>query len=226
MPSTPSPRAQASSSRGLTTTDEKDRLVQAVRIVRPEKRTVVPEAVYGESSWESVDQAVWRATWDAEFAAADPWRTEEMTLVTGVLLPVWAHLPQKRAWVRRVKAPDGRRWLGRVLDPADVAKLKTALGLSDTATLVAKSGNAEAMILKEGASIALAGGFWLRRARVMDAWRIEVVNSGTQRTAFQALGCFLEIVNYQPRVFVPTGADVLGKVLDRWPAESITAMAA
>ena len=34
-----------------------------------------------------------------------------LTLVTGLLLPVWTHLPSKGSQVRRVKAPDGRRWL-------------------------------------------------------------------------------------------------------------------
>ena len=214
---------------GLTTTDDKDQLVRAVRIRRPERETKSTLASYEESAWAPVDPAVWRAAWDAEVAAADPWWREELHLVTGVLLPVWSHLPTSRAWVRRVKAPDGRRWLGRVLEPVDVARLKTALGLTDTATTVAAAaadGNAEAMILKQGAGIGLTGGCWLRRAKIMDAWRIEVVGGGAQRSAFQALGCFVEIIDYQLRVFVPVGGEVLGRVLERWPAQSIEPKAA
>ena len=136
-----------------------------------------------------VPQAVWRATWDAEIAGAEPWRTRQLTLVTGLLLPVWGSLPSKRTYVRRLKAPDGRRWLGRVLDPTDVTKLKIALGLSDAAAAVGDGENARAMILGENSSIALKDGLWLRRARVMDRYRIEVVGAGPQRSAFQALGC-------------------------------------
>ena len=211
---------------GLTTTDDKDQLVKAVRIRRPTKETKTALSIYQESAWEIADPGLWRATWDGEVATADPWVREELALATGVLLPIWSHLPQQRAWVRRVKAPDGRRWLGRVLELTDVAKLKLALGLSDTASAVAVDGRAEAMILEDGASIGLTGGYWLRRARVMDSWRIEVVGGAAQRTAFQSKGCFLEIINYQPRVFVPSGSEVLAGVLANWPAQSITAAAA
>ncbi len=212
--------------RGLTTTDDADRLVKAVRLIRPQHQTVAPETVHAESAWTVVDSAIWRAAWDAEVLATDPFHTREINLVTGLLLPVWNHLPAKGAQVRRVKAPDGRRWLGRVLQAADVAKLKTALGLTDTASAVATPGTAEAILLKEGASISIAGGFWLRRARVMDAWRIEVVGAGSQRSAFQAIGCNVEIINYQPRLFCPVGSDVLRRLLAHWPAQSIIAKAA
>ncbi len=211
---------------GVTTTDDRDQLIKAVRLHRPDGPSKTPVTAYAESAWEPVDAAVWRAAWDPEVAAADPWWREEVHLVTGVLLPIWSHLPTSRAWVRRVKAPDGRRWLGRRLEAVDVAKLKVALGLTDVATAVASDEDLEPRLLKEGVSIGLVGGLWLRRAKVMDAWRIEVVGAQAQRRAFQALGCFVEVINYQPRTFVPTGGEVLARVLERWPAESVTSLAA
>ena len=195
-------------------------------MIRPGQQGVTAEAVHAESAWRIVDAAIWQAAWDAEVLSADPFHTREVSLITGLLLPVWSHLPAKGAQVRRVKAPDGRRWLGRLLQAADIAKLKTSLGLTDTASAVAADGAAEAMILADGASIAIAGGFWLRRARVMDAWRIEVVGATAQRGAFQALGCNVEIINYQPRLFCPVGGEVLGRVLAKWPAMSVMAKAA
>jgi hypothetical protein len=213
--------------KGLTTTDDEDRLVQAVRLIRAEKRTVLPLKTYEESAWEPVAEPIWRATWDAEVAGADPWHTRELVLVTGLLLPVWSSLPSKRTFVRRLKAPDGRRWLGRVLDPTDVTKLKIALGLSDTATAVGGGDNAANMILRENSAIALTGGFWLRRAKVMDRYRLEVVGAGSQRAMFQALGCFVEIINYTPRVFVPVDQPgVLSAILAKWPAQTILPAAA
>ena len=212
--------------RGLTTTDDDDRLIQAVRLHRPEKRTVLSLKAYEESAWEAVPEPVWRASWDNEVASADPWQTRELTLVTGLLLPIWASLPSKRTFVRRLKAPDGRRWLGRVLDPTDVAKLKIALGLTDAAQAVS-GGAASSLLMEENSSIALSGGFWLRRAKVMDRHRIEVVGAASQRLSFVSLGCFVEIINYTPRVFVPTDKpQVLAAILERWPAQTILAAAA
>jgi hypothetical protein len=199
---------------GLTTTNDDDRLVPAVRLIRPEKRSVAPLKAYAESAWEGTDEAAWRAAWDAELAAADPWVTRELVLVAGLLLP-------------RLKAPDGRRWLGRLLDPAQVTPLKIALGLTDTASAVGDGEAATRLVLSEGASVALSGGLWLRRAKVMDRWRLEIVGAGAQRTSFVALGCFVEIIAYTPRVFVPTDRpDVLSEILDRWPAQTILPAAA
>jgi hypothetical protein len=208
--------------KGLTTTDDADRLIPAVRIIRPEKRSIAPLKGFEESAWESADEASWRDAWAAEIAAADPWVSRELVLVTGLLLPIWASLPDKRTRVRRLKAPDGRRWLGRELDPAQIAPLKIALGLTDTANAVGDGTRAAALVLREGAAIALTGGLWLRRARVMDRHRLEVVGATAQRSAFVALGCFVEIIAYTPRVFVPTDQpQVLTAILAKWPAQTL-----
>jgi hypothetical protein len=83
------------------------------------------------------------------------------------------------------------------------------------------------LVLSEGASVALSGGLWLRRAKVMDRWRLEIVGAGAQRASFVALGCFVEIIAYTPRVFVPTDRpDVLSEILNRWPAQTILPAAA
>lgn len=208
--------------KGLTTTNDDYRLVPAVRIIRPENRKVVPLKLYQESAWDPVDEATWRAAWEAEIAAADPWNTRTLALATGLLLPIWTKLPAKQSQVRRLKAPDGRRWLGRVLDPAQVPQLKIALGLSDAASAVGDAASAMQLILQGDTALSLATGLWARRARVMDRWRIEIVGAAQQRSAFTALGCFVEIISYTPRVFVPTDKpEVLEAVLKRWPVESL-----
>lgn len=205
---------------GLTTADDNDRLLPAVRLRRPEGRSLETAKVFEESAWAAVEVSAWREAWDAEVAATDPWRSREVTLATGLLLPVWARLPGRGAQVRRVKAPDGRRWLGRVLDPAQVASLKSALGL----TSLAEAWSDGALVLGEtverGVQLRLAGGLWLRRARVMDRWRLEVVGGAGDRDALVALGCFTEIIAYTLRVFVPLDRpEVVASVVARHAVE-------
>jgi hypothetical protein len=212
---------------GLTTTNDDDRLIPAVRLIRPEKRTIASLKGFEESAWENAGEAAWRAAWEAEIAAADPWVSREMVLVSGLLLPIWSCLPDKVNSVRRLKAPDGRRWLGRVLDPGQVPQLKIALGLSDIASVVGDGAKASALVLQEGAALSIAGGLWLRRAKVMDRYRLEVVGAASQRAAFMAIGCFVEIIAYTPRVFVPTDRpEVLTAILAKWPAQTILPKAA
>lgn len=213
--------------RGLTTTDDEDRLIPAVRLVRPEKQTIASLKGFEESAWEGVAPETWRAAWDREVAEADPWITRDLVLVSGLLLPIWTHLPDKGTSVRRLKAPNGRRWLGRLLDPGQVPALKVALGLTDLAAAYADGDQARAAILDDGTAIAIAGGLWLRRAKVMDRYRIEVVGGAGQRSGFQALGCFTEIISYAPRVFVPADKpEVLAAILAKWPAQSVLPKAA
>jgi predicted RNA methylase len=212
---------------GLTTTNDDDRLIPAVRLIRPEKRSIASLKGFEESAWEDAGEAAWRTAWEKEIAEADPWVARDLVLVSGLLLPIWSSLPDKATSVRRLKAPDGRRWLGRVLDPGQVPQLKVAMGLTDTASAFSDGGSTTPLILDEGASLALSGGLWLRRAKVMDRYRIEVVGAASQRSAFTALGCFVEIIAYTARVFVPTDKpEVMTAVLAKWPVQSVLPAAA
>jgi len=203
---------------GLTTTDDKDRLLPAVRLRRPDGKSLETARAFEESAWAVAEVGAWRAAWEAEIAEADPWRTRQLTLATGLLLPVWARLPAKGAQVRRVKAPDGRRWLGRVLEPAQVAALKAALGVTSLAAAWADGATVLRDTLEGGVQLGLGGGLWLRRARVMDRWRLEVVGGAGDRAALVALGCFTEIIAYTLRVFVPVDRpEVAVAVLERHP---------
>lgn len=66
------------------------------------------------------------------------------------------------------------------------------------------------------------GGLWLKRSRVMDRWRIEVVGGRTDRDALVASGCFVEIIAFTPRVFVPVDRPtVLEAVLRRHPVQTV-----
>lgn len=207
---------------GLTTTTDDDRLVSAVRLLRPDQRQVMPEKAFEESAWTETDEGGWRAIWDEEVARTDPWRTRQLTLATGLLLPIWGRLPAKGCSVRRVRAPDGRRWLGRVLDPVQAASLKTALGLTEVGDAWADGAQTAAMVLDRNVQLALSGGFWLKRSRVMDRWRLEIVGGRADRDALVALGCFVEIIAYAPRVFAPVDRpDVVEAVLRRHPVQSV-----
>jgi len=208
--------------RGLTTATDEDRLVPAVRLVRPDDRQTLAERAFEESSWRPATAADWRRAWDQEVADTDPWRRRELTLATGLLLPIWGRLPARGCSVRRVRAPDGRRWLGRVLDAVQARGLKAALGLTDVSEAWSDGAGTAAALLDRSVQLSLEGGLWLKRARVMDRWRLEIVGGRTDRNALVALGCFVEIIAFTPRVFVPVDrADVVEAVLRRHPVLTV-----
>lgn len=207
---------------GLTTATDEDRLVAAVRLIRPDGRQTLPERTFEESAWKPAATDEWRRVWDEEVAGTDPWRTRELTLATGLLLPIWGRLPARGCSVRRVRAPDGRRWLGRVLDEVQAQSLKASLGLTDVGEAWSDGARTAATLLDRNVQLSLEGGLWLKRSRVMDRWRIEVVGGRTDRDALVALGCFVEIIAFTPRVFVPTDrSEVVEAVLRRHPVQTV-----
>ena len=207
---------------GLTTSTDENRLITAVRLVRPDDRQTMAEKTFEESAWKPAEVSTWRRVWDQEVAGTDPWRTRELTLATGLLLPIWGRLPARGCSVRRVRAPDGRRWLGRVVDQVQARTLKTSLGLTDVAEVWADGARTAATILDRNVQLSLEGGLWLKRSRVMDRWRIEVVGGRTDRDALVASGCFVEIIAYTARVFVPVERPtVLEVVLRRHPVQTV-----
>ncbi|MDI1280041.1 bifunctional class I SAM-dependent methyltransferase/DEAD/DEAH box helicase [Brevundimonas sp.] len=207
---------------GLTTATDEDRLVAAVRLIRPDGRQTLSEKTFEESAWKPAVIDEWRRVWDEEVAGTDPWLRRELTLATGLLLPIWGRLPARGCSVRRVRAPDGRRWLGRVLDETQARALKASLGLGDIGDAWADGARTAASLLDSRVQLCLDGGLWLKRARVMDRWRIEVVGGRTDRDALVALGCFVEIIAFTPRVFIPVDRPrVLEAVLRRHPVQSV-----
>ena len=71
----------------------------------------------------------------------------------------------------------------------------------------------------------LADGHHLRRARVMDAVRIELTGfSDGAVDRLKAIGLFSEIIAWRLRLFVPTdarGADILAVLMERHPLRHI-----
>jgi len=209
---------------GFIRTDEEGRMHRAVRIYRPDRHSISISVVdFQETAWTEAPYEVWLATWDAEVVNADPFDTRQIALVTGMLLPIWQKLPSRGGYVRRLKAPDGRRWLGRTLDPLELPQLRVDLGLTDVATITSNGDDVLKMVLHDGTELELSGGFWLRRVRVMDSWRIEVVNGRARLQEFKLLGAFVEIIQHAPRVFV-SSPDALTRILAKWPASRIVPM--
>jgi hypothetical protein len=87
-------------------------------------------------------------------------------------------------------------------------------------------GEADRPALTEGRTVLeLAEGLQLRRVRLMGAHRIELSGfTDTMRDRLRTYGLFAEIIAWKLRMFMPTdadGAEVLAKVLDRYPIERI-----
>jgi hypothetical protein len=140
----------------------------------------------------------------------------ELHIVTGLLLPIWKRLPDESTRVYRLQTDDGARIVGRRVSPAWAASV-----LADDAPVLA-AGQALAL-LRDGLGVLdLDGGLQLRRSRLMQVNRIELIGfSSTAVDRLKAIGLFSEIVSWKLRLFVPddllTGSAVLERLFERHP---------
>jgi hypothetical protein len=201
--------------------DDEGRVTRQMRLVRPRGREVLTEAAYAESAWEPCPPDRFAALWTAAVAALPEMETEEIALVSGLVLPVWKTLPDGDLRIRRVATDSGMTLIGRVLAPDQLAGVAGALSPlnADDALAVARA------VMVENRVVPLAQGARLKRRLVGQRQRCEIENPPADMVrALKAAGCFVELIQYRARVFVkldqelrPEGVAALEAVLKLLP---------
>jgi hypothetical protein len=145
--------------------------------------------------------------WQAECARVADYSDSEFYIIAGLLLPIWDRLPSDSMRVYCFAADDGERVIGRLVAPEALARAYEGLGVTGAPTLSpAEAWNA---VRERGAVLDLAGGLQVRRAMVMNAWRVELTGlSGGAVPQFKALGLTSEIIAWRLRLFLPATEDV------------------
>ena len=173
-----------------------------VRLVRPMARDGMSVAELERSQWRPADEAAFAAAWEAEVAATPEFSRRSFTLVTGLLLPIWDRLPQENLRVYRLQTDDGLRLIGRLVAPEALQSVYASLGVEGSAALAPEE--AWAAVMERGGRLELAGGWSLRRTRVMGHDRCELTGfTDGQVDRLKALGLMGEIVAYRLRLYVP-----------------------
>jgi len=191
-------------------------------MIRPRGREVMTRAAFAESAWEPCAPERFAALWDAAVAALPEVETEELALVSGLILPVWKHLPKDEPRIRRLATDCGQRLIGRIVAPDQLGDLAGALRPldPDSPASVARA------VMIENRTVALMHGVRLRRRLVGGRQRCEIEGAPAGMVpSLKAAGCFVEIIQYQARVFVPLDMDLspehvaaLKRVLEILPA--------
>ena len=170
-----------------------------------------------------------RALWAAGVDAAPEFTTEPIHLVTGTILPIWDRIAghpriyRAQTDVAGPHGPAGERMIGRAVMPEHLSATLKALGASGDRVDITPEALAERLLA--GAEADLANGWQLRRRRVANEPRIELV--GPDYAAMRELeadGVFAEVHAFRTRFFVPTGeraARVLQAVTEHRPVVEI-----
>jgi len=200
-------------------TDEETGAVhKRFEMVRPNDREKILVSTFGETAWARAPRETFLALWAREVAETPEFREDEFGLVTGLIMPLWSLLAEKRPIVYRLTDDDGATHLGRYIAPAMIAPLLAACGVGGAGSHITAPDVIDAM--KRSERIALQGEAFIACARVMDRERIEVRDyPPSWLEGLKAAGCFTEIISWRTRVFVPNDErreEIVARVLARF----------
>jgi hypothetical protein len=196
-------------------TDEEGRLIAMNRLVRPTGSDRVDAASLWHTHWTNIDADLFQARWEEEVAEAQSKvDIETISIATGLLLPVWHKLPADDVRVWRVADGAGHSLLGRIVPDHAIGALASAFGIDaelrltpDQIIAAAKDG--------PGAPLAALGAAHLVTALVNGQRRLEIRDFPPERREWlKSLGCFVEIIAYKTRLFLPVdrATDIIGTI--------------
>ena len=193
---------------------------ERLRLIRPLSRDAVSKARIADSHWQIATREDFALLWQKELDEIPPTRSSEIHLVTGLLLPVWKHLPRGNSKVYRLGTDEGERIVGRLIQTADVPNLRAAFNLDGGPALSTE--DAHLQLLSGSPRIELRSGLGLRLSMLMGAKRIELTGfRDTEVEQLKAFGFFSEIVSWRLRLFLPIettiGVDVLTRLFTLYP---------
>jgi predicted RNA methylase len=195
-----------------------------VRLLRPTDEVRFGLEALAETHWQPADRKQFCELWEAELATVPEFVTSAFHIVTGLLLPIWRRLPDHDCKVYRIQTDAGERVIGRHIAPALVATLFRNLGLDHVPRLAPEE--AWTGLVEGRIGLQLADGLILRRGRVMNDYRVELIGFTEAMVArLKALGLVSEIISWKLRLFIPAsaqGSTILAMLLDRYPLVSVT----
>jgi len=195
-----------------------------VRLVRPTDELRFGLDALAETHWQPADRKLFCEHWQTEVAAVPEFTTSSFHIVTGLLLPIWRRLPEHDCQVYRIQTDAGERIIGRHIAPALVATMLRNLGIDHVPTLAPDE--AWTGLIEGRIGLQLADGLVLRRSRVMNDYRIELIGfTEAMVPRLKALGLVSEIISWKLRMFIPTGghgAAMLAALLERHTLVGVT----
>ncbi|AID34362.2 methylase [Mesorhizobium huakuii] len=199
-----------------------------VRLLRPTDELRFGLDALAETHWQPADRKLFCDLWQTEVAAVPEFTTSTFHIVTGLLLPIWRRLPDHDCQVYRIQTDAGERIIGRHIAPTQVATMLRNLGVDHVPSLSAD--DAWAGVIDGRIGLQLADGLVLRRSRVMNDYRVELIGfTDAMVPRLKALGLISEIISWKLRLFIPTsalGSAILASLLERHTLVGVTDRAA
>lgn len=198
--------------------DEDGKARPQVKLARPKHDDLMSRDAFERSRWAPCSEAACRAAWSAEADDCSGQVDEEIvTLLSGLILPLWKFLEADTMRVRRVKTDCGQSLLGPLLSARAIETLQNLIGFTE------RDDRSPAAIWSAVMSFGKAvyvEPVTFKARRSFGDLRFEIANVPREDLAvLKSFGCVTEIIQYKTHVFVPNNGDqltILAKVLDQY----------
>jgi len=164
------------------------------------------------NNWDMLTPETAEKLWNDAVSELPEFRTNNLHLIGGTVLPVWDKLPSENVRIYRVLTTDGDMLIGRVIPEDMIDATLDRLGATrekekiETADLLKH--------IKNGDTVHLDNDWRIVQRRVSNEQRIEVIGADYLYSDLLAKkGVFTERISYQTRYFIPAEKDTI-KILD------------
>ena len=195
-------------------------VIGRVELLRPMSEDRMLELELASSQWEEVSDFKFETAWSNEVEDVPEMTVSRITMISGLLLPIWDQLPTNNMRIYRLQTDDGERAIGRMVTQDELANVYSSLGLSVQIHLT--TDELLEAVMDRDRKITLAGGLTLRRSRVMSNNRLEIIGYNSDNLQmYKALGCFTEIISWRTRLFIPLDKpEILAEILEKHPVRA------
>jgi hypothetical protein len=192
-------------------TDEHGNITENCRLTGQDGNEYMPlNRLMG--NWNKLTPETAEKLWDKAVSELPEFRTNNLHLIGGTVLPVWDKLPTENVRIYRVLTTDGDLLIGRVIPEDMIDATLEKLGATR------EKENIETVDLlkniKNGDTVYLENDWRIVQRRVSNEQRIEVIGADfLHNDLLTKKGLFTERIGYQTRYFIPAEKDTI-KILD------------
>lgn len=196
-----------------------------VKRLRPMATEIFTLSDFSKSQWEEVADSIFEDIWQTEVEAVSVYSTTKITLICGLLLPIWDRLRADNMRIHRLQAIDSERAIGRLVTQDQLRNVYARLGLDCELQMDPKE--VRDAVMHARATLGLITGLQLRRSVVMGQPRLELTGViGSALQEMKSIGYFTEVIQWKTRLFLSVDApDVLAALLQSNPVGTATAEA-
>ena len=161
--------------------DEDGAPIPRFELLRPMGSDLIDKNEFMKSNWEECTDERFEMLWQNEVDNVPEFLTSKITMICGLLLPIWDRLPTDNMRIYRLETSSQERVLGRLITQDQLINVYNRLGLDCQLDLSPE--DVVKAVMDQRSSLTLLSGTSLRRSLIMGQNRLELTGFNPSKAA-------------------------------------------